>query len=232
MNRPLLPIISRRDFVRVGSVSALGLGVSNLLRSRASAAPSETRAKSCVLIWLDGGPSHLDTFDPKPNAPTEIRGPFSTISTSVPGVALSELLPKTAQILKHIAIVRSITSPLGEHNFGTQYMLTGYKPTPAVDYPTFGATVAQGIHQETDLPPNVAIPSFRVGGAAFPPQGYLDSRFAPFETGGDPANSAFTIRDLELFPGMTDVRVDRRRKYLGFLNQTDESLQKNGGVAD
>lgn len=216
----------RRDFIRIGSLSAFGLGISNLLRTRSTAnAMPSARAKSCILIWLDGGPSHLDTFDPKPQAPAEIRGPFSTISTNLPGEPLSELLPETAKVMDRISIVRSVTSPLGEHNFGAQYMLTGYKPTPALDYPTFGSAVAKHANSDRQLPPNMAIPNFRVGGAKFPPQGFLDARFAPFEVGGDPANSQFKIRDVELYPDMTDVRLNRRRDYLNFLNKADQQFQ-------
>ena len=133
----------RRDLMRVGGLTALGLGLGDFLRlQRLAAAESDgmpaPKAKACILIWLDGGPSHLETFDPKPNAPSEVRGPMSTIATSLPGVRFNECLPQTAAMLDRVAIIRSMTSPLGEHNFGTHYMMTGYKPTPVLEYPTYG----------------------------------------------------------------------------------------------
>ena len=116
----------------------LGIGLGDLFRLRRAMAaegqePStspKTTAKSCILIWLDGGPSHLETFDLKPDPPVEVRGPLAAIPTNVPGVFLSECLPRMAALLDKIAIIRSMTSPLGEHNFGTHYLMTGYQPTP------------------------------------------------------------------------------------------------------
>ena len=131
--------VSRRDIVRVGGLTAFGLGLGEWFRAQRlcpsglmAAEPSRnvaSRAKSCILIWLDGGPSHLETFDPKPDAPQEVRGPLSTVATKLAGVRLNECLTRTAGIMDKIAIVRSMTSPLGEHNFGMHYMMTGYKPS-------------------------------------------------------------------------------------------------------
>ena len=162
--------VNGRDLLRVGGLTALGLGLGDFFRiQRATAAensPTTRRstAKSCILIWLDGGPSHLETFDPKPDAPVEVRGPLESIPTSLPGVRISECLPQTANILHKLAIIRSMTSPLGEHNFGTHYLMTGYKPTPVLEYPTFGAVVANVRAPSSVLPPNIAVPSFQVGG--------------------------------------------------------------------
>ncbi len=136
---------SRRDWLQWGSLACFGLG--------ACARPSEVfgyqphskhgwipRAKNCILLWLDGGPSHLEMFDPKPAAPIEVRGPFGAIATDVPGIAISELLPETSKICSDIAIVRSMTSPLGEHGLANHYMLTGYKPG-LVDHPSYGSVL-------------------------------------------------------------------------------------------
>ena len=125
--------LSRRTFVRLGGLAAFGLGVGTPQR----AFPTETTAmaRRAILIWLDGGPSHLETFDLKPLAPSEVRGPFQPIATSVPGLQISELFPKLAMRMQHAAIVRSVTSPLGEHNLGTHYLQTGYAPSPALEYP-------------------------------------------------------------------------------------------------
>ena len=115
----------------LGGLTAFGLDLPKLLAVRAAnARPQERR---CILLWLEGGPSHLEMFEPNPDAPVEVRGPIETISTTIPGVRLNECLTQTANIMEELALVRSVTSPLGEHNFGTHYLLTGYQPTPALE---------------------------------------------------------------------------------------------------
>jgi hypothetical protein len=215
---------ARRDLLRVGGLTALGFGLGDFYRMQRVAAESlastgKASAKSCILIWLDGGPSHLETFDPKPDAPAEVRGPLQTISTSVPGIQISECLPKTAAMLDKLAIIRSMTSPLGEHNFGTHYLMTGYKPTPVLEYPTFGAVTAQMHAQPSDLPPNIAVPSFRVGGGKLTGGGYLPSSTRPFSVGSDPAKSDFQVRDLDFFKGLDLSRLDRRRQFVNALDE-------------
>ena len=219
--------MSRRDFIRVGGLAALGLGLGDffhLQRAFAGTNPLTATAKSCILIWLDGGPSHLETFDPKPDAPQEVRGPLKTIPTNLTGVRISECLERTAGIMDKIAIIRSMTSPLGEHSLGTQYLMTGYKPTPALEYPTFGATVAYLRSQRrenaagdtlTALPPNIAVPNFtrEVSG-----NGYLPSATRPFAVGGDPKRPNFKVRDLDFYEGIDLQRVSRRRQFVNALN--------------
>src|SRR3954469_8564441 len=162
--------VTRRDVLRLGSLTALGLsGGSRATLRAASARPVVARARSCILIWLDGGPSHLETFDPKPEASPEVRGPFSTIATSVPGVRIAEPLPNLARRLDRTAIIRSMTSPLGEHNLGSHYLLTGYQPTPALEYPSFGAVMAHLRGGQGVLPPYVALPGYNLAAGA----GYL-----------------------------------------------------------
>ena len=222
--------ISRRDFLRVGGLSALGLGLGNffhLQRAIANTNPLTAKAKSCILIWLDGGPSHLETFDPKPDAPQEVRGPLSTISTNITGVHISECFEKTSQMMDKIAIIRSMTSPLGEHSLGTQYLMTGYKPTPALEYPTYGATVTYVRTQNSDdsmdgqsaLPPNIAVPNFtgEVSG-----NGYLPTSTTPFSVAGnsDKENRGdFRVRDLDFYQGLDIDRLTRRREFVNALNE-------------
>ena len=133
--------VTRRDFVRIGGLTAMGLGLTDLLRCRTASASTQKSDRKCILIWLDGGPSHLETFDLKPDTPAEVRGPFKPISTSVAGVHISESMPKTAERMNRLSIIRSMTSTLGEHNFGTHYLLTGYRPSPALTYPSYGSVV-------------------------------------------------------------------------------------------
>src|SRR3989449_6382586 len=116
--------VTRREFLRVGTLSALGLNLADALRLRAD--PAE-RPPNCILIWLDGGPSHLDTFDLKPEAPAEVRGDFKPTATCVPGVHICEHFRRLATVMDRACLIRSVTSELGEHNFGRHYLLTGYK---------------------------------------------------------------------------------------------------------
>lgn len=226
--------MSRRDFLRVGGLTALGLGLGDFLYLQRSFAAKNTltaKAKSCILIWLDGGPSHLETFDPKPDAPQEVRGPLNTIATNITGVRISECMERTAKLMDKIAIIRSMTSPLGEHDLGTQYLMTGYKPTPALEYPTYGATVAFVRSQDssriideplTALPPNIAVPNFmgKVSGS-----GYLPSSTRPFSVAGSgnkenaKGDSGFKVRDLDFYKGIDIDRLSRRRQFVNALNE-------------
>ena len=223
--------VSRRDMLQVGSLAAFGLtvGQSNPLNCLSALAkePGLGRAKSCILIWLDGGPSHLETFDPKPSAPIEVRGPLQPISTQVPGVVVSECLPQVAKRMNHVALIRSMTSPLGEHNFGTHYMMTGYKPTPVLEYPAHGSVLAH-VRQEADrvLPAHIAVPNFRIGGSKISGHGFLPIQTRPFALGSDPAKPGFRVRDLDFYRGVTIDRIKRRQAYLNELDQFSRLLDE------
>ncbi len=226
---------SRRDSLRLGALTAFGLGLGDLLRLRSAAADEQgtlhrSTAKSCILIWLDGGPSHLETFDPKPDAPSEIRGPLVSISTKIAGVRLSECLPLTAGMIDKVAIIRSMTSPLGEHNFGTHYLLTGYQPSPALEYPAIASVLAhtQSVARNlltNVLPPNIAVPDFRVGGGGLTGNGYLPSATRPFAVGGDPASATFKVSDLDCYHGLDLSRIDRRRQFVQTLDEFSRGLE-------
>ncbi len=213
--------LSRRDFVRIGGLSALGLSLPALLRLRSAqgADAARGRAKSCIVIWLDGGPSHLETFDLKPDAPAEVRGPFASIPTSAGDIRISEHLPKLAKRMEHAAIIRSMTSPLGEHNLGTHYLLTGYAPTPAIEYPAIGSVVGHLRGERGVLPPHIAVPDFRVGGRNLSGNGYLPASARPFSLNSDPARPDFQVPDLDFYPGTSADRIDRRRDYLEALDR-------------
>lgn len=205
------PYVTRRSSLQLGCLGVLGLSLTNLLRGRAYSANSiPAKAKRCILIWLDGGPSHLDTFDLKPDAPAEVRGPFQPIETSVPGVRISEFLPETARHAQHLAIIRSMTSPLGEHNFGSHYLLTGYQPTPVLQYPSYGAVLTQIRAQSGLLPANISIPNHNHEGGA----GFLPSTCNPFAVGGDPARNDFKVRDLTFGNTLNETRLARREQFL------------------
>ena len=208
--------ISRRDFVRVGGLTAMGLGLGNFSQLKIAASTNKeaeihARAKACILVWLDGGPSHIETFDPKPDAPIEVRGPLSSIKTNVPGIHVNECLERTAKVMNKLAIIRSMTSSLGEHAFGTHYLLTGYKPSSALEYPTIGATMAHVRKQSGVLPPHVSAPGVV---SAVSGNGYLPTSTAPFTVGKD-----FRIRNLDFYRGIDLDRIDRRLQIVGALDQ-------------
>ena len=155
----------RRDFLQLGIGAVLGLGFSDILRLRADAAAAQAASKSggkqvnCILIWLDGGPSHYETFDPKPDAPSEIRGEFKAIPTSVPGIQFCEAVPNLAKAADKLTIVRSICHKDPNHGGGNHYMMTG-APTPVpvacgafvTFHPSFGSMVSyrRGVHDGKD----------------------------------------------------------------------------------
>ena len=228
--------IRRRDVLTIGSLTAFGISLWPGIDAPTLAGESKSSrrwqnrppAKRCVLIWLDGGPSHLETLDPKPDASREVRGPLESIQTSVPGISLTECLPGVAERLSRFAIIRSMTSPLGEHNFGTHYLMTGYRPTPVLEYPSFNCAAAFVRNTKSALPSQIAVPDFRVGGGRFSGNGFLDAGVAPFSVGSDPAKSGFAVKNLAPPAGLDSVRLDRRRQ---FLNQFDDFRQQADAAA-
>lgn len=213
--------VMRRDFLQLGMLSALGMSVADLLRWQALAAKPK-RDVSCILIWLDGGPTHLDTFDPKPEAPKEVRGPFGTISTSLPGVRLSEHLSLTAKAMGDIALVRSLTHELGNHNTGRHYLMTGHRPTPVVSYPSLGSVMAKETGFKQALPPYVIVPD----AIEYSRAGYLPGAYGPFAVGGDPARADFRVRDLNAPEGVTFEMETRRREMLRRLDRFSEEVEQ------
>lgn len=212
----------RRDFLRVGSLLSIGVGwpCASTIAAKPISTSRNGKAKSCILLWLDGGPSHLETFDPKRNVPEEVRGPFQAIPTIVPGIELSEHLTSTARIADKLAIVRSMTSPLGEHGIANQYLLTGYQPGSPVAYPSMGSVVAHQRSSHSPLPSYITVPEFRPSMGP----GFLGSQFGPFSIGNDPAKADFRVRDLDFYPGLDGERLNRRRQFLQQLETMDSAL--------
>jgi hypothetical protein len=219
--------ISRRDFLQLGLLSSLGLSVADLLRLQAG---SEKRTeKSCILIWLDGGPSHIDTFDLKPSAPSEVRSIFRPIPTSVPGIQICEHLPRTAQVMNRVALIRSLTHELGNHDTGTRFLLTGNRPTPALEYPSLGSLVAFENRADTAIPPYIAIPNDSVGGNSNAAKaGFLPGAFSAFNTGEDPSR----VRDLHLPEGVSFSRSERRRDMLGKMDSFTRFVEEGTSTAN
>lgn len=223
----------RRDFLRVGMLSVLGMSMAQYFAladgSRAKGLPGHTSgtADSAVLIWLGGGPSHIDTFDPKPNAPLEIRGNFKAISTSVSGIQLSEHLARTGRVMDKLCVVRSVTSPTAAHEIGTHYMLTGFLPLPGFAVPSYGAVSSHLLGPRSALPPYISIqqPGSEMGA------GFLGASLNPFCPGGDPADGNFQVRDLNPPANMTQDKMDRRRALRDVVDNAFRQHEKGSDTA-
>ena len=212
--------ISRRHFLHLGLLSGFGLSLSDYFRLQAGA----DRAKSCILIWLDGGPSHLDTFDLKPDAPSEVRSQFKPISTSVPGIQICEHLPRTAQVMHEVALIRSLTHELGNHDTGTRFLLTGNRPTPALEYPSLGSIIAREDGFKNAIPPYIAIPNDSTGGNSNAAKsGFLPPSYNAFNIGDDPSK----VRDLHPPEGVSFARNERRREMLAKMDAFSRSVEES-----
>lgn len=202
--------ITRRELMRVGALSAFGLTMPGLLKASAedkkTAAPKHEMA--CILLWMGGGPSQIDTFDPKPNAPQEVRGSFKPIATNVAGIQICEHLPTLAKQMDKFSIIRSVTSPDGNHETATHYLLTGYPFNPAVEYPAYGSVIAREKGYQNGLPPYTLMHGlpFNHGYG-----GYMGAAYNPFMLGGDTNDPNFSVRDVVAPNGVDVVRMDRRR---------------------
>jgi uncharacterized protein (DUF1501 family) len=204
---------TRRTFVRAGAVASLGL--SDLFQVRALAAQDEElpppRADAVIQIHLPGGLAHQESFDPKPFAPKAYRGEVSAIDTKLPGVKFAKHLAQTAKIADRLTVIRSMTHGEAAHDRGTHNMLTGYRPSPAVVYPSLGSVVAEELGPRDDLPPYVCVPA---PNSPYNGTGYMSASYAPFSLGDDPASKRFRVRDLDLPKGVDEERFARRRKML------------------
>jgi hypothetical protein len=216
--------MTRRDSLKFGLGGLFGVGLADLLRLRtAAAAPTPTRPTSCILIWLDGGPSHYETFDPKPEAPSEIRGEFEAIDTKIPGVRFSRHVTRLAAIADKLAVVRSIRHDQGNHGAGNHYMMTGAPPRIPVGcgayvsfHPSLGSVTA---HERgasvAGLPSYFSIPEMsRSGGPNF-----LGAKYAPFVVPDDPNRENFRVRDVAPPRGLEEPRTDRRRDLRALVDR-------------
>ncbi|MFO0957049.1 MAG: DUF1501 domain-containing protein [Isosphaeraceae bacterium] len=206
MNRPSLRL-GRREFLASGLLGTIGWALSPHAKALTPAPESGPRAQRCILIWLAGGPSHIDTFDPKPRTPT--GGPFSAIETEVPGIQLAEHLPGLAKRAKKLAIVRSLTSPEADHDRATTLLHTGQRPQEAVEYPSIGSIVARRWSADEGILPGYV----SIGGMGAPP-GFYGLDFAPYVL-GDPSNP---FQNVGLPEGVSERRQTRRLVALDAFN--------------
>lgn len=214
--------ISRRDSLSLGLGALLGGGFVGALRARQNPGQPSTPPTSCILFWLDGGPSHIETFDPKPDAPAEIRGEFKPIATRVPGMFFSENMTQLAAISNKLTIVRSVRHDQNNHGAGNHYMMTGAPTRIPVScgafvsfHPSMGSVTSAERGAPGGLPAYFSIPSMtRSGGPNF-----LGSRHAPFVVSDDPNQSVFSVRDVTIPRELNDSRVTGRRELRTRLDQ-------------
>jgi hypothetical protein len=222
----------RREFLQLGVVGGLGLTLGEFFRRQARAdikfyESKEGSAKSVIFIFLPGGMAHQESFDPKPYAPIEYRGPMGVVQTNVDGIVLNELWKQTAQVTDKIAICRSMTHGEAAHERGTHNMFTGYRPSPALQFPSMGSVVSHEFGPRNNLPPYVCIPNQP---NVYAGTGYLSSSYAGFSLGADPADGNFTVRDLNLPNGVDDPRFVARRRMLDVVNEHFRAKEKSDAL--
>jgi hypothetical protein len=234
--------VRRRTFLRIGAAGALGLGLPMPLRAAPAAAPAAGfgAAKRCILLFLTGGPPQHDTWDPKPNAPAQIRGEFKPIPTAIPGLQFSELFPLLARRANHLCVVRSVTHVDTVHTSAGYTMLTGVphpfantpdvkniKPTPH-DHPHVGALLAVARRPAAGVPPFVALPEAIKDDVVNPypglDGGFLGTQFSPFLVNAADDKAGFRLPDVLLPADVTGDRLADRRSILGRLDHARQGL--------
>jgi len=228
--------LDRRDFLRagvLGSGAAWGLSLPQVLHAGSQTAGGAASDTSVIILWMRGGPSHIDMWDMKPDAPVEIRGEFEPVSTSVPGVQLCEHLPKTAALMHEYSIIRSLAHRKEDkdpgHSSGDQICFTGYPSGPSTDvnvHPSCGAIVKRQLqHRNPSLPAYVMVPRMVPGTDS----AYLGPAYRPFETSADPAEkSKFSVPNLSVPEGVSLNRVGDRRSMLASLDRMRRDVDATG----
>jgi len=247
--------LSRRDLLRAGSLGTFGLGLADLMRHRASAgtiasspsAPGFGQAKRCLILFMWGGPSHIDTWDPKPEAPSEIRGEFAAIDTNVPGIQIGEHFPMLARQVDKLAIVRSMTHDDPAHLSSVHHILTGRHapqvksdrdPPSRRDWPHIGSALGKLRPTSAALPPFVTMPWYvshpAAPGGLAPGQhgGLLGPGYDPFVVTGDPNAADFRVDSLGLPSDVSLDRFDSRRALLETIDSQVARIERRGAAGD
>ncbi|MCP4172475.1 MAG: DUF1501 domain-containing protein [Fuerstiella sp.] len=218
--------VGRRDFVRVGALSTLGLSMTDLFRAQADAADSDgvqPKAKSCIVLWMSGGPSHMDTFDLHPDAPSSHRGEFDPIDTKSPGLQICEHMPLLAKQGDKFSVLRGMTHPSPSHDIASHIMLTGNVPARGTVNPSYGSVVFRERGYEGAMPPYIAVPN----GHRYSAAGFMGGTYKPFAIGSDPNSKGFQVRSLRLPGELTIDRLNNRRKWLAGLDTLKQKMNDN-----
>lgn len=206
----------RRQAIQAGVLGALGLSMGDLFRLQAADKAAMTmdpgkklkaRAQSVIQIHLGGGMQQQESFDPKPEAPVDIRGSFGVTKTKT-GDWLSDNFPQTAKITDKLTLLRSIVGRVPDHGIASYHLFTGYTPTAVIDYPQMGSIVSHELGQRGELPPYVAIPGKNAFGGG---TGFLSSTYGPFELNADPGDKGYKVRDFSIPQGVSLERFDQRQ---------------------
>ncbi|MFO0907956.1 MAG: DUF1501 domain-containing protein [Isosphaeraceae bacterium] len=235
--------VTRRTLLRAGVLGLGGLALPDLLRAESTSAASRSAAgprpaqgdRSVILVWLDGGPPQHETYDPKPDAPVDYRGPLKPIDTAVPGIQISELLPQHARLMDRISLIRSIHHNNGDHFAAAHWMLTGYKGSNAADlapqYPSAGSIIAKlkGA-KRTGIPAYVGLPNTHSVGLApgYHGAAYLGVAYNPFSADGDPNSDGYRVANLSLPSGLSAQRFDGRRNLLQAFDTVRHDVDASG----
>ena len=227
---------TRRDFMQVGALGAIGLSLPQYLAAKEQSGQSANDDRACIMIFNLGAPSQLDTFDMKPNAPSEVRGPFNAINTSAPGIQLSEILPLHAKVADKIGFVRSVShTGAAVHDAGWQMMQTGRQFSGGVNTPHAGAVLSYLKGRKTDLPPFVVLPELMGRGGGTLPNGqaggFLGKAFDPFALMADPSVANFKVPDLLPPADIGEVRLDRRRKMRDIVDARVKEFEASESAA-
>lgn len=218
--------IGRRRLLQVGFLGGLGLSLADYLRL-AQASQGRAKAEACIFLHLKGGPSHLDTLDMKPEAPSEERGEFKSIPTVVSGYHVCEHLPRLAQHIDRFTLIRGISHAAGAHPLANEYLFTGNRPTPAVVYPCLGSVVAKELPAPPAIPPFVTVPNSDMS------PGYLGVSYGAFKTTAVPQpGKPFEVRGLAMASGETIEKVQARNELLDDLNRAFRDKETNSPLVD
>ena len=208
---------TRRSFLQVGALTGIGITLPMALAAKRVSAAAKGKSASdvnCILVWTRGGTSHHDTFDPKPEAPVNVRGQFKAIDTAIPGVKFTEIVPTFAKEAKRFALLRGWNPRNGSHGTADQIVMSGRPFNQAVRYPTYGSVVSYYHGFKSALPPFVQLGTEvdrRFGGGS---PGILGLEHAAFEIAADPSAEKFVVRDITPPDGISSQRIDRRKKML------------------
>ncbi len=212
---------SRRDFLKAGSLGFLGIHLSQFLAAQSTMAASgdQPKAQACILMWLEGGPSHIDTWDPKPNSN------FKPIATNVAGIQISELLPKVARHMDKLAIVRSMHTKGNDHPQGTHYAVTAHEINAAMTFPSFGSIIAKEAGARHNMPPNVLLPRWEKSRQyeEYFRAAFLGSDYDPMCI-PDPSQKDFRVADLSLPKSVSEQAVENRQEFLKVVDHRYRSL--------
>jgi hypothetical protein len=223
--------LTRRDFLHVGSLATLGLTLTGFQAQKAVGAVKD-RDINCIMLFLVGGPSHIDTWDPKPKAPAEIRGPFQPIATNVTGIQISEIFPKMARYANRFSLIRSVYhTATAVHDTGHQMMQTGRLFSGGIEHPHAGCVLGYLKGQRGEVPAHVLLPRpiGRTGGNLPHGQnaGYLGKQYDPFVLNADPADPKFQVPDLLPPDYISAVRASRRQKMRDAVDGALAAFEKN-----